>query len=122
MNRGREKVYLAGKMSGLPLLGFPAFDQAAKRWRKAGYVVVSPAEADRMNGTSEYTPVEERCTYREAMKRDLAMICECDAIALIPGWETSPGVQVELALGKLLKLTIYDAKTMKKMEFTKEDK
>jgi nucleoside 2-deoxyribosyltransferase len=117
MKQDREKVYIAGPMSGFPLLNFPSFDKAAKKWRKAGYAVVSPADLDRVNGTNEYTPMEERCSYRDAMKRDLAAICECDAIALLPDWHKSPGTKVELALGRLLNLAIYDAKTMKKMKF-----
>ena len=111
--RGREVVYICGKMSGLPLLGFPSFDRAARRFRKAGFNVVNPADIDRVNHTHEFTPPSERCTYREAMKRDLAAICECDSIALLSNWRKSPGANLELHLAKLLGLKIYDAKTMK---------
>lgn len=114
----RKTVYIAGPMSGYELLNFPAFDEAAKRFRKAGWNVINPAELDRVNGIHEYTPIGEHGGYKEVMARDTAAICICDAIALLPGWEKSPGTGVELALAKLLDLSIYDAMTMKKMKLS----
>ena len=116
ISRTRERVYIAGPMTGYPLLNFPAFDRAAKKWRKAGYEVINPADLDRVNGTNEYTPASERCSYREALQRDLTAICGCDSVALLPGWEKSPGVSVELTLAKVLKLKIYDSVTMREIK------
>lgn len=107
------KVYVAGPMRGYPLYNFPAFDEAAARFRALHWDVVNPAELDRAIGVNEYTDPLPDGFLRGAMERDLTAICGCDAIALLPGWERSSGVAVELALAKLLGLAIYDAATGK---------
>lgn len=110
-------LYLAGPMSNLPYFNFPAFMEAEKKLTELGYEVFNPAQkdieifgpgiADCPNGTHE--EAAEKCehppTYRECLKIDLNYILDyADAIALLPGWEKSMGVQAELALAKCLKL------------------
>jgi len=116
----QRKVYIAGPMRGYKEYNFPAFDEASKRFRKAGWFVYSPAELDRAQGIHEYTKKLPNGFLRDAMKRDTAAICECDAIALLPGWEHSEGTHVELTLAGLLELDTYDAITMKKIHPNKE--
>ncbi len=82
------RIYLAGPMSGLPLFNFPAFHAAAKRLRDKGYVVVSPAEmAEETDGFDPAT--DEALPSRHYVKRDLPAMLDCDAVALLPGWEGS---------------------------------
>lgn len=88
------------------MFNFPAFDAGAKELRADGHEVISPAELDRQSGINEHDARLPIDFLRWAMKRDLAAICECDGIALLPGWEKSSGVAVELALAKLLGLDI----------------
>lgn len=93
-----KRVYIAGPMSGLPGLNFPAFNAEAARLRALGYVVINPAEIN--DGApalpfSSMTPAEQRAHWRSAMKADIAMMLNCDAIALLPGWESSRGAQLE---------------------------
>lgn len=109
-----KKVYIAGPMRGYDEYNFPAFDRAAKEWRRAGWQVVNPAELDRVAGMSEFTPLPEdpaefQKVLREVFTRDLVALATCDAIALLPGSANSKGVHVELTLAKFLKLDIYDA-------------
>jgi len=105
------KIYIAGPMRGYPLYNFPAFDEAARRWRFRGWHVINPAELDRIEGSSEYTINLPPGFLRSCMKRDLTAICDCDAIALLPGWEASRGTKVELELAKFIGLPVYDALT-----------
>lgn len=108
------RVYIAGPMRGIPLFNFPAFDAAAQWLRECGHEVFSPAENDRISGLQERDfPTGEFMSHADAvafvaraMKWDLVTICDCDAIALLPGWEQSAGVGVELSLAKLLKLHV----------------
>lgn len=104
-------IYIAGKMRGVELYNFPAFDKAAALFREQGWIVISPAEMDRARGFVETMPEPSNGFLKEAILKDLAAIGTCSAIALLPGWETSAGVAVELALARFLHLEIYDAST-----------
>lgn len=114
-----KKVYLAGQMSGVPFFNFPAFKEAAKKLRDRGYIVFSPAEKDIEragefqlncpNGSAEELVAcnVPQITYRECMKLDLNYIMDqAEVIALLPGWEKSPGACVEKGLADLLKLEV----------------
>jgi hypothetical protein len=112
------KVYLAGPMRGLPEFNFPAFYKAADELRKEGHFVFNPAERDnekhgtdisKGNTTGDETvaAVQHGFNLREALAADLAFICsEADAIALLPGWESSKGANAERATAVALGLEI----------------
>jgi DNA-binding transcriptional LysR family regulator len=88
-------LYLAGPMTGLLLWNFPAFREAAAHLRAAGYKVWSPAERDLENG---FDPASDGASFdlRAALEADVAAVLDGDGIALLPGWEASPGVMVEI--------------------------
>ena len=106
------KIYLSGAMTGVPLMGFPAFDEAASRIRAAGHVAISPAELDRLLGYDERSFENNHATpeqLRNFLERDLNVIArEATAIALLSGWESSKGSLAELALARALGLPVYD--------------
>ena len=100
------RVYIAGPMRGLPQFNFPAFDRAAAMLKDAGHDTVNPADLDREIG---FSPEQDTITHgfmREAMRRDLTAVCECDAIAMLPGWESSGGAKVEWMLATYLGLEV----------------
>jgi hypothetical protein len=102
------KVYLAGPMSGKPNFNFPAFTAGAKKLRSDGHEVFSPHEAD-LDRWGSLKRIKQFANYRECLKTDLVWICDnAEAIALLPGWENSKGVAVELALAKALDLEIIE--------------
>ena len=78
----QNSIYLIGPMRGIPLYNFPAFDDAADRWRKHGWTVISPAELDREAGFDERTSHVDTQFLRGAFARDFAKICTVDAVAL----------------------------------------
>jgi hypothetical protein len=110
------KVYLAGPMRGHKNFNFPAFDFATAKLRSYGHEVFSPAERDRTaygaeienNPTGDEAKVANPvCTIRDCMSADCEWISRnADAIALLPGWETSSGARAEHALGVAIGLTI----------------
>lgn len=102
----RDRVYIAGPMRGIPLYNFPAFDAAAAILADQ-FDVVNPAQLDRDAGVNEHTDPLSEGFMRDAMRRDLSAICDCDAILLLEGWERSSGVAVELALARLLGLRVF---------------
>ncbi len=87
------RIYLAGPMTGLPEFNYPAFHAEAERLRALGFEVVSPAEINPEGGTWE-----------ECMRKDIAVLVTCDAVALLPGWENSRGAMIENFLGEQLGL------------------
>jgi nucleoside 2-deoxyribosyltransferase len=99
----KPRIYIAGPMTGLPLHNLPAFDEAARAWRAAGWHVVSPAES-----------FNRDCTlpYRYYVEHDVYLIKSCDALAMLPGWDskTARGSVWEYFIAKaLLGLPVFDA-------------
>lgn len=110
-------VYLAGPMTGIPFFNFPAFFAAATDLRSKGFVVLSPAENDRDSlgvdcshfPTGQFSDAgwsADRIAYhmRRALTWDVAAVCRSNAIALLPGWEASGGVGIELSVSRRLSL------------------
>lgn len=91
------RIYLSGPMKGYPDSNFPAFHAAALELRERGYEVVNPAEID--SGTdhpgSEDAPGWE-AFYNSCLRADLRAMMDCQAIALMRGWEKSNGANLEL--------------------------
>ncbi|MDA4120440.1 MAG: DUF4406 domain-containing protein [Thaumarchaeota archaeon] len=110
------RIYLAGPMRGIPEFNFPAFHATTARLRAAGHTVFSPAERDEATygplsnnptGDEALATIQYGFSLREALGADCAWICaHADAIALLPGWETSKGATAERALGIALGLEI----------------
>jgi hypothetical protein len=91
-----KRVYISGPMTGLPDLNFPAFNAAAATLRAQGLDVVNPAEIN-PDGSASW----EAC-----MRADIKALCDCDAIALLPGWERSRGAHLELHLAHRLGMQV----------------
>jgi hypothetical protein len=119
--RKRMKVYIAGPMRGLPGWNFEAFDRAERKWRSLGHHVFSPVSILRGMGYAwgDSAPVEPDGRdgqgtdhLKHVIQSDISCIFHSDAIALLPGWESSRGATVELALAQFLGLPVYAAETM----------
>lgn len=94
-----KRIYVAGPMSNLPDLNFPAFHTAAGQLRAAGYEVINPAEIN----PDPSTP------WTACMRADIAQLVTCDAIYLLPGWERSRGAHVEFTLARSLEMEVLFA-------------
>jgi hypothetical protein len=111
------KVYLCGPMRGYPGWNAAAFDKYTAQWTIEGHTVLSPVARDRIQGLDPITATREelaaRCEdavwLRQVIAEDVEMICNVDALAVLPGWETSAGVTVEVALALFLGLPVYSA-------------
>ena len=85
------RIYISGPMTGLPDNNFPSFHSAAAALRACGYEVVNPAEID--------PGVSADIVGKRAL-------CDCDVLALLPGWQDSDGANLELHLAHRLGLSI----------------
>jgi len=92
-----KSIYIAGPMTGLPDLNFPAFHAAAAMLRAQGHDVINPAEIN----------PDQAMPWKECMRRDLAAVVFCEAIYLLPGWQASKGATLEHHVAERLGLTIY---------------
>jgi len=88
------KVYLAGPISGRKNY-HKAFGEAAFHLRKSGHDVFDPAHANQ-----EGRPLKRIMAYL------LPQLCDCDAIAMLPGWWRSGGARIEWLLARYLGLKV----------------
>jgi hypothetical protein len=116
---GPMRIYVAGPMRGIPFFNFPAFHKAAWRLRAEGHMVFNPAERDiqatgvdiskgNSTGDNDKAEADHGFNLREALCDDLTFIClQADAIALLPGWQSSKGATAEVATAIALGLKLY---------------
>jgi hypothetical protein len=95
----KKRLYVAGPMSGLPHLNFPAFHAAAAHLRTYGYTVVNPAEIN----------PDHSMSWEDCMRKDIAELVTCSAIYLLPGWHNSKGATLEHHIAERLGLHIIFA-------------
>jgi hypothetical protein len=103
----KRRIYVAGPMTGYPDFNFPAFHAATARLREAGWEAVNPAE--NFGGRTDLA----RETY---LRADVILLAQCQAIAMLPGWEESRGAKLEYLLARELSMPILDAETLEPLE------
>lgn len=91
------RIYIAGPMTGLPEFNFPAFNDAEQQLRAAGHDPVNPAR----HGAGE--PSLEWADY---MRRDIPDLLGCEGLALLEGWGSSRGAQLEHRIATELGITV----------------
>ncbi len=107
------KLYLAGKMTGVPQLNFPLFNSEAARLRALGYDIINPAEinggADELAACATMTPEQLRAHWCNCMRKDIAALVTCDGVAFLPGWQDSRGAQLENFIAVQLDMDVHMA-------------
>lgn len=98
-----RKVYLSGPMTGIEFHNYPLFNRVAAQLREEGVFVYNPAEFT--------NDPEHDFNVREAFAAYCKFICEeADTVVILPGWHTSAGARVEVALARRLGLQIATVK------------
>ena len=93
-----SRIYLCGKMSGEPEFAYPKFYAAAKAWRTLGWDVLDPAE--RFEGRTDLP-------YAVYLNHSMIDVIACDAVAVLPGWEASPGATLEVLYARTVGKPVY---------------
>lgn len=88
------KIYIAGPMTGIAELNFPAFHAAAAHLRSLGHTVINPAELN----------PDPAADWLACMRVDIAALVTCDAVALLVGYSASRGAMIEFGLAEDLGL------------------
>ena len=73
-------VYIAGPMTGLPDLNYPAFNAAEEALTAAGHAVLNPARNGTIVGSN---------AWQQYMRLSIAQVLQAEAVALLPGWVNS---------------------------------
>lgn len=111
------KIYIAGPMRGKKWFNFPDFDWAKECLERTGWEVISPADLDREIGfdvanlppDTNWSDVSKLgFDLRAAVQRDVAAICQCDAIFMLHGWSESRGAKAEKAIAEWLGLMVFN--------------
>jgi hypothetical protein len=106
---GKSKgiAYIAGPMRGLPEYNFPAFHEAEAVLREAGWETFNPARDDEEAGFDPKAPDAEVLPLKHYMHKDLPMVCESDAVFVLPGWEGSEGARLELIVAHRCEIPVF---------------
>ena len=96
------RIYIAGPMTGLPELNFPAFNAAAAALRTAGSTVINPVELNANPDSSWY----------DCMRIDIRELVTCESICLLPNWTMSRGARLEFHIAAQLNMQILEAATL----------
>lgn len=97
-----KRIYLSGPMTGKPDLNFPAFHAEATRLRELGYAVINPAELNSDPSAGWHT----------CMRKDLQALLDCDALALLDGWQQSAGAHLEMHVAHRVGMEIVIARDL----------
>lgn len=99
----KQKIYISGPMTGLPEFNFPAFNAEAERLRGLGYEVINPAELN-----SDPTKSWHQC-----MRNNFKYLFDCDTLALLDGWLSSAGAQLEMHVAHRVGMEIVFSSNIK---------
>lgn len=89
------KVYISGKISGLPI-------QEAKERFDNAQALLESCGLDPVNPMSKEMP--ENATWEQHMVKDIELLLRCDAIYLMDNWADSRGAQIEYDIANRMKL------------------
>lgn len=84
-------LYIAGPMTGLPELNYPAFNQAEAQLRALGYGVLNPVRHD--NGIPR--------PWLDYLFLGMRDVMVADGVALLHDYETSKGAIIEQKLAQV---------------------
>lgn len=89
----------------MPELNFPVFNAEAARLRALGFEVVNPADLNPVPDTG----------WHECMRNDLKALLDCDALALLDGWQRSAGAHLEMHVAHRVGMEIVIAREVKRL-------
>lgn len=88
------KVYIAGPMSHYAGHNFEVFHDAAHELRMHGFEVMNPVDIN----PDASTP------WAACLKQDLPRLLDCDAVAVLPGWDLSKGALLEVHVAQAVNI------------------
>ena len=95
----KEKIYLSGKISGIPRQEYiKCFADAEEKLVKRGYKVCNPTKLL----PSKHLWVYHIIGYKLTLLYDIWHLLNCDYIYLLDGWMQSRGARIERCVAQVL--------------------
>lgn len=89
----KPKVYISGPITGLSKKVYKNnFNSTELYLTGLGYDVINPVSY----------PTNPEWKWEDYMKRDIKLLCDCDYIYLLEGWQASDGASLEYVIAKNL--------------------
>ena len=103
----KHKIFISGPMTGYVGHNYSCFDKVESLLRTAGYRCVNPANIGRRYNPARVDTDKKR--YKAMTEEIQAAEKGCNTILLLPGWEKSRGVRLELktAIDKDMKIVLW---------------
>lgn len=103
---------MSGPMAGYDDFNRESFALGASIVEALGFVAVNPHDLDAEFGLEEGTDEVEFTVTPESraayMRRDVAVVAGCQAVAMLPGWEESTGANIELLTALVCGLEVWE--------------
>lgn len=90
------KLYIAGPMTGIDDYNRAAFHAAEQQLVESGYDVYNPAT------------FLDSDDWKVCVRVGIRELTYCDGVALLPGWEDSRGVEIELQVAHALGMNVAE--------------
>lgn len=105
--KGPLRLFVSGKMRGLPDYNYPKFEDAKFKLECHGHIVTTPVDLDRELGLSPEGI--EKDFMNEALLGCMKAILGGDGIVVLPeGWNESAGVKAEIATARAAGIPVYE--------------
>lgn len=115
-----NKVYLSGPITGIKDDNKDSFSHYEYIFKNFGFQVVNPHRLFTFSEVlliNNCTALDEKQKWAMFMKRDISALMKCDFVAVLPYWEKSEGVNLELSIADKLKMPIINAVTYKEINY-----
>ena len=104
LNTKKDKIFISGPMTGYPDFNFPLFNKVSEILTSQGFDVVNPVtickKYKRERVLSDKTVFDSMISEQQDAER------KCTTLLLLPKWEESIGVRLELQTAIELKMKI----------------
>ena len=97
-----QSLYVAGPMTGYPMMNYPAFHGATYELRELGFIVYNPVDVDQ-----EKRYPTDHMTWQWYMRRTLRMLLLAEGVATLPRAELSRGARVEISIARILEMPVH---------------
>ena len=101
------RIYICGPITGMPDHNRQAFNEAANRLNSADTVRAVNPHTICADITAEFRGTPEEL-WQACMKKDIAELLTCDAVALLPGFSNSRGAMIECSIAENIGIQVYN--------------